>query len=188
MLRRNHLGVAPLLLCLVGSPWGCKARPAPPAVDLDPVTVAQANRGSALRPPPRQAGPPRPETAESVDAARGEAKKLADAMLLAGVAPREVASVADTRGYRLFRTRRHGAALAWFERAIQMDPTYELSLYNAARCAALLGDTPAAIKHLYTLQRLNTPLSRGRMAMALRDPDLVAVRQRLRAVKPPNKN
>ena len=60
-----------------------------------------------------------------------------------------------------------------------MDPSFELSLYNAARCAALQDDLKAAARHLLALQRLNTPLSRARMRMAREDPDLTALRDRM---------
>jgi hypothetical protein len=136
-------------------------------------------RGSSLQPPPRQPGPPRLETRQQVQAAQKEAFRQTRSLLEAGVPPREVASVADTRGYRLYRTRHLGQARAWFEAAVSVDRSFELSLYNAARCAALQGDHRAARRHLLSLQRLDTPLSRARMSMASQDPDLQSLRDNL---------
>ncbi len=167
-----------LLLTLLAGPGCQRPPPQPPAPPPDAAAsqVAQEQRGSTLQPAPRQAGPPRPESPAQLAAAAQEARARTAALLAAGVAPREAASVADTLGYRLYRQRRFGQARAWFERAVAADPTYELSLYNAARCAALLGDLSAALRHLRRLQALDTPLARSRLALALTDPDLQRVR------------
>lgn len=127
--------------------------------------------------PPREKGPPRPETVEQVAAAADEGRRLVSALTQSGVPAREVASVADMRGYRLYRRRYFGQALAWFRSAIAVDSTFELSLYNAARCTALLGHSGEAAEMLGQLRRLGTPLSRARLELATSDPDLAAVRR-----------
>ena len=179
MIRSLPLALA--LALLVSCSPGCK-KPAPAAPDSSAAARAEQaleDRGSSLKPPPRQPGPPRPETPEKIKAASLEANELVEDLLKAGISPREVASVADTRGYQYFHWRYFNRARLWFEQAVRVDPTYELSLYNAARCAAALGDHKAAIAHLQTLQRLETPLSRSRLVLAHADPDLAAMRKRL---------
>ena len=160
-------------------------KPAPAAQpDLSGAALqqkAEDNRGSSLKPPPRKPGPARPEAPENVEAAREESSSLVKGLLKAGIPPREVASVADTRGYKYFRWRYFKRARVWFEHAARVDPTYEMSLYNAARCAAALGDHKAAIAHLQTLEKLQTPLSRSRMVLANEDPDISAMKERLEA-------
>lgn len=124
--------------------------------------------------PPREEGPPRPEEQQSIQAAGAEAEALARSLLAGGISRREVASIADMRGYRLFRKRRYAQAHAWFIRATQVDGTFELSLFNAARCAALLDRGPEAHALLHRLRALKTPLSRSLARRADRDPDLAA--------------
>jgi Flp pilus assembly protein TadD len=85
---------------------------------------------------------------------------------------REVASVADMRGYRLYRRRVFGQARSWFLIAVEVDPSFELSLYNAARCSALLGEVRSARALLDRLRKLDTPLARARLEAAPSDPDL----------------
>jgi hypothetical protein len=105
------------------------------------------------------------------DAAR-ESKELAAALLAGGIPSREVASVADMRGFRLFRTRYFRRARVWFERSVVTDPAYEPALYNAARCAAALSDAAAAREQLARLGALGTPLSTLKLSQARSDPDL----------------
>ena len=169
--------LAALVLC---GP-GCKKTPSAPDASAAAMAAQKAldNRGSSLRPPPRPPRAPRPETPDKKLAARREAQKQVKDLLKTGISPREVASVADTRGYQFFHWRYFQRAQLWFEQAVRVDPTYELSLYNAARCAAALGDHKAAIKHLTTLEGLDTPLSRSRLVLAREDPDLSAMKKRL---------
>jgi hypothetical protein len=124
--------------------------------------------------PPREEGPPRAETGELLTGAATEAERLADALLGGGIPPREAASVADMRGYRLYRRRLFGQALAWFSRAVKTDPSFEPSLYNAARCAALLGEVQKARAYLQQLRGLRTPLAHARLQRAPTDPDLAS--------------
>jgi len=173
------------MLCVLVllAPWSCACnKPAPATPDASAAALVEKaleDRGSSLKPPPRQPGPPRPETPEKIMATSLEAQKLVKDLLQTGISPREVASVADTRGYQFFHWRYFQRARLWFEQAVRVDPTYELSLYNAARCAAATGDHKAAVAHLTTLQRLETPLSRSRLVLANEDPDISAMRKKL---------
>ena len=174
-----------LLLCM---PICCKSdRPAAPP-DLSEASRQERlddRRGSSLEPPRRQPGPARPEADHKVEATRREARKLVAGLLAAGIPHREVASVADTHGYKYFHWRYFRRARIWFEHAVRADPSYELSLYNAARCAAAQDDRRAALKHLLTLIKLDTPLSRSRMEMAIKDPDLRMLRIGASKTTPP---
>ena len=174
------------LIALTTLAGGCKQPAAPATPDASAMELAQKvqdNRGTSLRPPARQPGPPRPEAPEKIAATSQLARKLVQDLLKAGIPPREVASVADTRGYRLFHWRYFQQARAWFEEAVRVDPTYELSLYNAARCTAALGDHKASIAHLATLEKLDTPLSRSRLVLGAEDPDLLAMQQKLQKLQ-----
>jgi hypothetical protein len=131
---------------------------------------------SLASPPPREEGPPRSESPAQVATAQLEANRLVLALSKGGVPSREVASVADMRGYRLYRGRLFAQARAWFLAATRVDPSFELSLYNAARCDALLGDGTQARAYLARLRRLDTPLARSRLRLAERDPDLAILR------------
>ena len=119
-----------------------------------PVTDATPSR--------RDAGPAvaRPESPERIEAAASEARQLTAALLSGGVDRREVTSVADIRGYRLYRRGLYRQARVWFEIGVEIDPTFEPCLHNAARVAALLGDQDAARAHLAQLARLDTPMGR----------------------------
>ena len=143
----------------------CKRSRPTATVDARPAIDAEIRRGSA-RPDP---GPPRAETAQRVAAARAEAARLTKALRAGGVAAREVTSVADIRGFRLFKRRSYRQAQVWFEAAVGVDPTFEPSLYNAALTAAVLGDPARARRHLAALRRLGTPLSRRRLSRATRN-------------------
>jgi len=166
-------GTALLLASLLG---GCRsAQPGPDQRGGTSVDAAAIE--SFPHPPPREPGPPRPESAPQIAAASAEAAQLIGELVKGGISGREAASVADMRGYRLYRQRYFGRARAWFRAAIQADPTLELSLYNGARCAALLGDVDDARALLSRLRRLGTPLSRARLRSSLTDPDLAALRQ-----------
>lgn len=124
--------------------------------------------------PAREEGPPRPEEQRAVQAAGAEAEALARSLLAGGISPREVASIADMRGYRHYRKRRYAQAYAWFIMATKTDGTFELSLFNAARSAALLGRGPEALALLHRLRALKTPLGRSLARRADRDPDFAA--------------
>jgi tetratricopeptide (TPR) repeat protein len=121
--------------------------------------------------PPREAGPPRREPADTVARERAEAKRLL-AGLRGSVSARQLTSMADIRGYRLYRERRFQRAQVWFEAAVRTDPSYEYSRYNAARVASLLGEADRAQAHLNQLAQLETPLSRRLLSFSRRDPDL----------------
>ena len=118
-----------------------------------------------------QAGLDQIVTAEQFLAARA-----ALALIGGGVARREAASVADMRGYRLYRRRLFGQARAWFRAAVSIDSSFEPGLYNGARCATLLGDLSEARSLLHRLHRLATPLARARIALSLTDADLAPLR------------
>ena len=139
--------------------------------DLTPREIAEKNRPSSLRPPPREPGPARVEPPATVEAAGVEARRLTRALRSGGVDPREVAAVADMRGYRLYRKRYFRQAQVWFEIAASVDPSFEPALLNAARCAVLLKQPSRAQELLRSLGRLNTPLSRSRLGRAKQDPD-----------------
>jgi Tfp pilus assembly protein PilF len=84
--------------------------------------------------------------------------------------------MADIRGYRFYRQRYFRQAQAWFEVAVRSDPTFEPSLRNAARVAALLGEPQRAQNLLHRLGRLNTPLSRSLLRIVSQDPDFASLR------------
>ena len=168
-----------LVACLVP---GClcdpeQGRPVNPLAypDLTTQQIANERRPSSLKPPAREPGPPRDEAPRQVAAARQEAAQLVARLKAGGVDGREAASVADMRGYRLYRRRNFKQAQAWFEAAVQADPTFEPALFNAARCAALLGRREQAAERLRGLQKLDTPLSRSRLKLTERDPDFASV-------------
>jgi tetratricopeptide (TPR) repeat protein len=156
---------------------GCRCpadRPPPSAVEEPRADVADPadDRPSSLLSPPREPGPPRAESDEQVERARREAEALVVSLRAGGVAPREVTSTADIRGFRLFRRRYFRQARVWFEAAVRSDPTFEPALYNAARAAAAAGDLRAAREHLRRLAALKTPLARGKLRQARDDSDL----------------
>lgn len=156
---------------------GCLCDPTPgpaapaAAPDLSARELYEARRPNSLKPPPREPGPPREETERQVEQARKEAAGLMQSLSASGIDAREKASVADMRGYRLYRKRNLKQAQVWFERAVEVDPTFEPSLLNAARCAVLLGQPDQARAHLQTLKKLDTPLARSRLALTTTDPD-----------------
>lgn len=150
------------------------------ACRCDPLAPAAApssrpdveHLSSRLDPPPREEGPPRVESREQLERTRREAAELVASLRAGGVPAREVASVADIRGYRLFRRRSYGQALAWFDAALSAEPGHELALLNAARAARLLGDDERARRHLLALEQLGTSLARALLRRAARDRDL----------------
>jgi len=146
------------------------ARPVDQGSGEDP-----ADRPSSLLPPAREPGPARAESEEQVARAGKEATAMVAALRQGGITGREVTSMADIRGYRLFKRRYFRQARAWFEAAVKSDPTFEPALYNAARSAAAMGDRARAAEHLRRLSRLETPLARSRLQMAARDPDLASL-------------
>lgn len=129
----------------------------------------------ALAPLPREPGPPRLETKQEIAAARRRARAFV-AKLKGSLNAREVTALADIRGYGFYRQRYFGQAHAWFLAAVDTDPRFELSLYNAARTAALLGRAAEARRLLARLRALDTPLARMRLKLAAKDPDLGALR------------
>lgn len=150
---------------------GCPARQPATAEHTDAAEIGP----TALELPPREVGPARPETEAQVARERREARELTQALRHA-VSARQLTSMADIRGYRLYRERRYRRAQVWFETAVQLDPSYELSQYSAARVAALLDDLDRAREHLAQLRRQDTPLARRALLAAERDPDLAALR------------
>jgi hypothetical protein len=159
----------PLLAALALLACSHRSRPAGP--DLGP----EVGPPRFAPPPPREPGPPRTEEAAQVEAAAKEARALVQSLVQGGVPAREAASVADMRGYRLYRRRLFGQARAWFRAAVEADPRFELSLFNGARCAALLGDLGEARTFLDRLSALATPLARARLELTRTDPDLKAL-------------
>lgn len=167
-----------LALALVGC--DCRAKEiSGPTRSADSTKASDpANRPSPLQLAPREFGPPRPESAGQLEQAQQEARRWTSDLLKGGLARREVASMADIRGYRLFRRRSFGQALQWFSTATRVDPTYEPALFNAARAAALLGDVAAAQEHLTRLRGLSTPLSLRQLNAAARHKDFARLRER----------
>jgi|GEM_PF-4914062 hypothetical protein len=123
-------------------------------------------------PPAREPGPARPETAQMLEKTRKEVGQWLASFRESGLAPREISSLADIRGYRLYRRRYFRQAQVWFDAAVNADSTFEVPLYNAARAAGLNGDRRRARELLRKLAALNTPLAKRRMAFAVTDPDL----------------
>jgi len=163
--RAAALGSLALCLCL--DP-GCRCDHAP-----SPERTGPDERiASRLDPPPREEGPPRAETAAELASSEREARTLIESLRAGGVPGREAASVADIRGYRLYRRRCYGQALAWFEAALAAEPGHELALLNAARSAHLRGQDRRARLLLARLARLETALARSPLRRAAEDPDL----------------
>ncbi len=156
------------------SPQDATARRGAPQINKPAAPRPVTNIAASLL-APREAGPPRHEEERAILAARKEAKEIARSLLGGGISRREVASIADMRGYRHYRKRRYGQALAWFQRATQTDPSFELSAFNAARCAALLGRGAEALPLLRRLRTMDTSLSRALLQQVDRDPDLATV-------------
>lgn len=151
------------------------SRPPGNGPDLSPREVSDERRPSSLLPPPREPGPARLEAAATVKAAGEEARRLTEALKAGGVDAREVAAVADMRGYRLYRKRYFRQAQVWFETAALVDPSFEPALFNAARCAVLLEQPVRARERINALKRLNTPLARSRLDLARQDPDFASL-------------
>ena len=170
----------PVALALALSGCDCRAEErSGPRRSADSTKASDpANQPSPLQLAPREFGPPRPESTEQLDQAQQEARRWTGDLLKGGLARREVASMADIRGYRLFRRRSFGRALRWFTTAARVDPTYEPSRFNAARAAALLGDVAAAQEHLTRLRGLKTPLSLRQLDAAARHKDFAVLRKR----------
>jgi tetratricopeptide (TPR) repeat protein len=114
------------------------------------------------------------ESAAEVAEAAAAAQRLTGALLGDGIAPREVSSIADIRGFRLYRQGRYAQALAWFAAGARIDDSYEPCLFNAARAAAMSGDPAGARRYLAQLRRLDTPMARRHLARARTDPALAA--------------
>ncbi len=170
--------VAGMLPCCLCDPSPQMNRAASHGPDMTPRAVAKEARPSSLLPPPREPGPHRQEPRRQVAAAREEAGRLVSSLAAGGIDAREAASVADMRGYRLYRKRHIKKAQAWFEAAVKADPSFEPPLLNAARCAVLLNQPERARGHLRTLKQLDTPLARSRLNIATSDPDFAPLRSR----------
>lgn len=166
-------------LCAVHLVCGCSRR-REQRIEAPAVEDRLAARPSSLDPSPREPGPPHKETDEQLRSAGEECRSLVDSLLTSGISPREVASTADIRGYRLYRRRYFGQARVWFEAATRTDPTYEPGLLNAARVAALLGDLVGAREHLRRLRAIGTPLSRSRLSLMKSDPDFAKLWEKSR--------
>jgi len=154
----------------------CYAPPAATKPDAEGKRSPVAARGGL--PPPHAPGPPARETAAQLAAAEAEAQSLLTSLAGSGLSSREVAAIADIRGFRLYHQRHFREAQVWFEAAVRLDPRYEPSRYNAARAAAQVGDLELARYHLEQLKALGTPLSRRQRRYASTDPDLEALRER----------
>ena len=81
---------------------------------------------------------------------------------------REVASAANTGGYQLYQDGNADAALPLFEAAADLDPTYGMPRYNAARVWARRGDAEAAVRWLQQLKAMGSA-QRARLAEARKD-------------------
>ena len=115
------------------------------------------------------------EASDGLAQTASEVRQLTAALLNGGVAPREVASVADIRGVRLMKRKRFTLANVWLRAAAQIDPTYEWAVYHAAVCAAKLGQRDSARAQLQRLQRLATPLANKRLQDARRISELATL-------------
>jgi len=192
VLARSAL---PMVLLLAGC--GVRCSGCAPSVVLDADTPADRmvrkdlghdGIGVPLAPAPRDPGPRRPESPEQLAKAQVAASTFTRTLRASGLDRREVTALADIRGYRLYKRRFFGRAHAWFLAAVAMDGRYELSLYNAARTAALLGRLDQARGLLARLAKLGTPLSRMRLALARKDPDLAVLRgPTAKKARPPRK-
>jgi hypothetical protein len=172
------LHALPLALAPAQAGCDCRTEESSPTQVADSSKPADlANRPSLLQLAPREPGPPRSESAEQLTQAQQQAQRWTGDLLKGGLARREVASMADIRGYRFFRRRSFGRALRWFTIAVATDPTYEPALFNAARAAALLGETATAREHLSRLRGLGTPLSRRQLDAAARHKDFARLRK-----------
>ena len=167
-----------LLVTCVSVAWACESS-STTAADVGPPQRA----ASPLKLPRREPGPPRAETAAEVQRERDEAARLVTTLRQGGVSARQVASMADIRGYRHYRVRRYRRAQVWFETAVRVDASYELGLYNASRVAVLIKELPLAARRLRKLHELETPLGQRALGLAATDPDLAALRELLRQTK-----
>jgi hypothetical protein len=131
---------------------------------------------ASLRPQPREPGPPRDESDADLKRTEREVSGFIGKLLKSDFSRRELTAMADIRGYRHYRNRRFKQAYIWFFHASFVDPKFELSHYNAARCAALIGRCDWVFEHLARLRSLGTPLSRARLALANCDPELFGKR------------
>lgn len=126
----------------------------------------------------RQPGPPRKESESEENKAKIKARKFVEDLRRGKINRREITALADIRGYRLYRMRYFKRAHQWFEAAIENDPSFELSLYNGARTAALTGRLKRARQLLSMLKILDTPLSKMRLELAKTDEDLSALKSK----------
>lgn len=172
------LGVAMSLNC-----HGCRetSEPGPGGLPAGEVVVGAprdkaGHRVDGTAPPPREPGPARPESAQAIERTRKEVDQWTRSFRQSGLGSREISSLADIRGYRLYRRRNFRRAQLWFDAAVAADPSFEVPLYNAARVAALNGDRGRAVKLLAKLAALNTPLAKRRLQLAAKDPDLQGFR------------
>jgi hypothetical protein len=85
-----------------------------------------------------------------------------------GAWTREVASSANTLGYRLNQEGKADAALPLFEAAADLDRSYGMPRYNAARVWAQRGDAEAAVRWLHQLKAMG-PSQRARLSEARKD-------------------
>jgi len=81
---------------------------------------------------------------------------------------RELASGANTRGYRLYQQGKLDDALPLFVVAAELDHGYGMPRYNAARILALRGDLPGALKWLQELKAMGRS-QRVRLAETRKD-------------------
>jgi hypothetical protein len=177
-----------VIVVVIGSlsltPTGCTCPGSEPAKTVTAGASAGADHGqsmdevrpSSLQPSPREPGPPREEPAEQLERARAEARAWTRTLAKGDFSRREAASIADIRGYRLFRKRYFGQARVWFEEATRLDPTFEPALFHAARTAALLGDVAGARRHLARLRGLGTPMSRRQLEISAHHADFAVLR------------
>ena len=151
-----------------------------PGAQSQATGTAAPERFRFLRPPPRQPGPARRETPAQLKRVQAEAERFVSSLLAAQYSRREITSMADIRGYQLYLNRYVASADLWFREAIRADPSFELSLFNGARTAALLGQRERAAQLIESLRKLDTPLARARLALAEQDPDFGQLRPPIR--------
>jgi hypothetical protein len=101
-----------------------------------------------------------------------DAEAAGSARALVGKTPplwtRELASSANTRGYVRYKDGEPDAALPLFEVAADLDPSYGMPRYNAARVYALRGDAAGAVRWLGQLKAMGTS-QRARLAETRKD-------------------
>lgn len=147
------------------------------------VALAELGKDAAGGAPPAPVAKALASIVDEAVAPAAAAKLAADEGKANPTFARPLASAANTRGLRLYQAGKGAEALPLFEVAAQLDATYGMPRYNAARVLAARGDAAGCARWLGTLKALGAP-QRARLDQARRDPAFgkVAASAEVRAV------